>query len=233
MSFATAHHHVTRILCQGLVGFSFQNILHLTMHGLTINSCSKHSFIYLHLSMYGVLVDSVLDTSISNCSFQDSVGTALGMFHSSLDLRGSNSFTSNCRRCTERRIFGGGGIHAWNSTLSFSGNTIFRNNSAEILGGGIYSRDSTLSFSGNTIFRNNSAESLGTGGGIYSRDSNLSFSGNTIFRNNSAEIFGGGIYARASTLNFSGSSAFGSNTAGYGGGIAAKNSTEYSCDFQW
>jgi len=71
MSFAPADSQATRVVCQGLVGFSFQNISHLAMHGLTINSCGKGSFIYLYpyYGMYGVLVDSVLDTSISNCSF--------------------------------------------------------------------------------------------------------------------------------------------------------------------
>ena len=153
MSFTPAHHHATRIVCQGLVGFSFRKILHLAMHGLTINSCGKVAVMCNSLTAYGVLVDSVLDTSINNCSFQYSVGTALGVFHSSLDLRGSNRFTSNCRGCIKS---GGGGIHACESTLSFNGNSIFRNNSAEF-GGGLYTYGSTLNFSGNSIFGSNSA----------------------------------------------------------------------------
>jgi len=217
MSFAPADSQATRIVCQGLVGFSFQNISHLTMHGLTINSCGKGSLQHLYLSMYGVLVDSVLDTSISNCSFQDSVGTALGGFHSSLDLRGSNSFTSNCRRCTERRIFGGGGIHARNSNLSFSGNTIFRNNSAEIFGGGIYARNSTLNFSGSSVFGSNTAGYRG--GGIAAESSTINFSGSSTFGSNTAGYHGGGIGAMWNTLvTFSGNIFFRNN---YGGGIAA------------
>jgi len=40
-SFTSADRHVTRIVCQGLIGFSFRNILHVSMHGLTVTSCGK------------------------------------------------------------------------------------------------------------------------------------------------------------------------------------------------
>ena len=30
-----------RIVCQGLVGFTYRNISHMTVHGLTFNSCGK------------------------------------------------------------------------------------------------------------------------------------------------------------------------------------------------
>ena len=117
--------HQTRIVCQGLVGFSFRNISHVTMHGLRINSCSKGTAMFSFPTAYGLTVHSVLDTSISNCSFQDSAGTALGVFNSGLDLRGSNHFTSNrrCRECTESFSSKGGGIYANMSTLKFTGNT--------------------------------------------------------------------------------------------------------------
>ena len=64
---------------------------------------------------------------IVNCSFEDSVGTALGVLYSSLHLHG-NSFTSNCNGHSSRSLFGGG-ITAKNSTLKFTGNTAFRYNS--------------------------------------------------------------------------------------------------------
>ena len=90
--------------------------------------------------------------------------------------------------------------YAKNSTLTFTGNTIFRNNSAEYVGGIRAWHMSTLNFSGDTTFRNNIAV---YGGRIRTLSSTLHFTGNTIFRSNSAED-GGGIYAWYCTLNFSG-----------------------------
>ena len=100
-SSAPTDSHATRIVCQGFVGFAFRNISHVTMCGLTINSCGKGAVIQYNYTTtaYGMSFHSVLYSSITNCSFQDSILTALGVFHSSLDLRGSNHFTSNCRRC--------------------------------------------------------------------------------------------------------------------------------------
>ena len=218
-------------MCQGLVGFSFRNISHVTMSGLTISSCGKGAVIYIYrwiypTTYYGVTVHSVMDIGIANCSFQDSVGTALGVFHSNLDMRGSNYFTSNCRGCFERNytcLCFGGGIYAEISTLVFTGNITFKHNTAEY-GGGIFASGNTLmTFNGNSSFRDNSAE---YGGRIYAWNSTLNFSGSSTFGSNSAEYDGGGIYAQGSTLNFSGSSTFGSNSAArYGGGLfASRNS---------
>ena len=220
--------HQTRIVCQGLVGFSFRNISHVAMHGLKINSCSKHTAIFKFPTAYGVSLHLVLDISISNCSFQDSGGTALGVFHSSLDLRGSNHFASNCRRCggyTESCFCRGGGIYANTSTLTFTGSSIFRANSAAY-GGAIYTISNTsITFSGNSILGNNSVEN--DGGGIYAMSNTLiTFNSNSIFWNNSAEYDGGGIIAQNSILIFSGNSTFGNNSAAHnGGGIYAVSNT--------
>jgi len=220
---SSADSHAT-IVCQGLVGLSFRNIAHVAMHGLTINSCGMGAVILSFPTTYGVSVHSVLDARISNCSFQDSVGTALGVFHSSLDLRGSNNFTGNCRRCGNYTyLCFGGGIYVSMSRLTLIGNTTFRLNSAT-LGGGIYVEHNTLmTFNGSSIFKNNSAKY--DGGGILTMNSTLNITGNSIFRNNSAER-GGGIFAQNSTLNFGRSSTFESNSAAhYGGGIAVINNT--------
>ena len=249
------HSHATRIECQGLVGFSFRNISHMTMSGLTISSCGKGAVIYNNPTTYGMTVHSVMDTGIANCSFQDSVGTALGVFHSNLDMRGSNYFTSNCRGCFERNytcLCFGGGIYAKISTLvftgnitfkhntagygggifasgnmTFNGNNIFRNNSADTDGGGILAWNSILNFSGNSTFESNLAADKG--GGIFaSYNPLMTFNGNNIFRNNSADNDGGGIFAWNSILNFSGNSTtLGKNSAeiGSGGGIAAQNTS--------
>ena len=99
LSYAPTDSHATMIVCQGFVGFAFRNISHVTMRGLTIDSCGKGADGYNYPTAYGMSIHSVQYSSIANCSFQDSIGTALGVFYSSLDLRGSNHFTGNCRRC--------------------------------------------------------------------------------------------------------------------------------------
>ena len=189
--------HATTIVCQGLVAFSFRNISHMTMFGLTINACGKgivrqdmelySPFHYdqgPNTAMYGVSVNSVLYTNIANCSFQDSAGTAVAVLNSSLDIRGSNHFTSNCRRCGNYScLCFGGGIFANMSTLVFTGNNAFRANSAT-LGGGIFAQNSILNFSGSSTFGNNSAARHG--GGIAAYNSTLNFNGSSTFENNSA-----------------------------------------------
>ena len=156
-SFEPADSHATRIVCQGLFSFSFRNISRVAMHGVTISSCGKGgATTYSYpTAYYGVSVHSILHTSIANCSFQDSVGTALGVFHSSLALRGNNSFTNNCKRFFGRSYTCscfGGGIYASASSLMFTGNTTFTVNSAA-LGGGIAAEHSVLSFNGKVILR--------------------------------------------------------------------------------
>ena len=260
---STADDHTARIVCQGLVGITFRNISHMTVHGLTFKSCGKGAVGYIYryltdpdyLTTYGVSVYLGQDIKILNCLFQDSIGTALGVFHSSLVLKGSISFTNNCWACSDRNrtciclgggihtytsnvIFeaenstfisnsaeSGGGIHALQSTLNFTGNTTFRNNMAEENGGGITALDSSLKFTGNTTFQSNSAEDNG-GGILASLDSSLKFNGNTTFRNNSAYYGGGGgIVAAYSTLKFTDNTTFRNNWAQTGGGIGAENSS--------
>ena len=220
-----------KVVCKGFVGIMFRNISHLTMKSLTFDSCGKDSVQYIQLTLsykyqtaYGISVYSGQDTNITNCSFQDSTGTALGVFHSSLVLRGSNSFTNNCRRCSNKScICFGGGIYAKTSILHFNGNNMFRDNSA-LLGGGIFAYYSTLAFNGDSSFRNNSVES--NGGGILLRYSTLNFTGNCTFSHNSATQDGGGIKSWYSNVMTTGNTAFKNNTAKqYGGGIFAQSST--------
>jgi len=91
-----------RIVCQGLVGFTFRNISHMKVHGLTFNSCGKgavgrrYDTDHDYLTIYGVSVYLGQHINILNCMFQDSIGTALGVFYSSLVLKGS--FTTLWRR---------------------------------------------------------------------------------------------------------------------------------------
>ena len=229
----THGHTASKITCTGLVGFTFRNTSHVTVQGLTFNSCAKEAIGYCsicertdseYLTVYGMSIVLGKNMEISNCSFQDSAGTALGVFYSSLNLKGSNSFTNNCRGCSNRNhtcTCLGGGMFTNNSTLFVTGNTTFRDNTAEY-GGGISAHSSTLHYTGNSTFRNNIAA---YGGGINALNSTLNFNGICTVRDSSAVQFGGGINTKNSTLNFNGNCTFSNNFAVYGGGIHALNST--------
>ena len=176
-------------------------------------------------SAYGISIHSGEDTEITSCSFQNSIGTALGVFSTSLDLRGSNSFMNNCWRCSNRNhtcICVGGGIHAVTSILLFKGNNTFRDSSA-VNGGGISAHYSTLTFNGHSSFRNSSVEM--DGGGISAYYSTLNITGNCTFSDNSAKVDGGGIHSWYSNVTVSGNSTFRNNTAKHGGGTHAQYST--------
>ena len=144
--FSHAENQAVKFVCKGYVGFIFRNISHLTLHSLMFDSCGKYTDEYIklnsriyHQTAHGISIHSGKNTKITNCSFQDSIGTALGVINSSLDLRGSNKFMNNCLRCSNRNqtcICLGVGIHANTSILLFTGNNIFRDSSAED-GGGI------------------------------------------------------------------------------------------------
>ena len=211
-----------KIVCKGSVSFVFRNISHLTLHSLAFDSCGKYSDEYVQLNSsinyqtaYGISILSGENTSITNCLFQDSIGSALGVFHSSLVLRGSNSFTHNCKGCSNKScICLGGGIYTDNSILLFTGNNTFRDSSSRV-SGGIFAYYSTLIFNGDSSFRNNSAE-VG-GGGIFAHFSTLNITGNCIFSDNLAE-YGGGIQSWYSNVTASGNSTFRNNTAKQNGG---------------
>ena len=70
----------------------------MVLDGLTFNSCGKDAVRYGpvpdQLTVYGMSIYSGEDIMIVNCSFEDSVGTALGVFYSNLHLHG-NSFKTN------------------------------------------------------------------------------------------------------------------------------------------
>jgi len=121
--------HAVAVVCQGMVGLMFRNISHVALEGLTFISCGKGEVMYSpvysdYMTTYGVSIYLGQDIKISNCSIQDSDGTAMGVLYSSLNLRGSNSFTNNCRGCFDRNHTSlyalGGGIYTKTSTLIVS-----------------------------------------------------------------------------------------------------------------
>ena len=172
---------------------------------------------------------------IVNCSFEDSVGTALRVSYSNLNLHG-NSFTNNynghsIRSCglvtrfftnTSTKFISGNKIHnnsaeygrgitPERSILSFIVSTTFRKCKSAKFGGGIYAYNSTLTLTGNSIFTENSAE---YGGGITTLNSILILTGDSTFTDNKAERYGGRICAVNSTLISRGNNTFTENSAG-------------------
>ena len=222
------------------------------MDGLTIKSCGKGAVTYGPIGDYfatcGMSIVSGEDIMIVNCSFEDSVGTALGVSYSNLNLHGNN-FTKNCNGHSSRsyglvaRLFTntstmfisenkvsnnsaeyGGGITPEKNIPNFTMSMSFRKCNSAKYGGGIYAYNSTLNLTGNNIFAENSAE---YGGGISAFDmySILNFTGDSSFTNNKAEFYGRGIHAANSTLISSGNNAFRDNSALYlGGAINADDS---------
>ena len=65
----------------------------------------------------------------SDCTFQDSYGSALAVVDSHVVLRGNNSFVNNCRLCSNKRCGGhnyqgprcyGGGVSLYKRVMSVS-----------------------------------------------------------------------------------------------------------------
>ena len=146
----THNHPKSGVVCKGLVGFTFRNVSAMVLDSLTFNSCGEgvagYGPVSDQLTLYGMSFFSGEDIMIVNCSFEDSVGTAIGVFHSNLHLHG-NSFTNYCNGHSSRSHERWGiGIFTNNKTL----------HNLAIYGGGITAKSSTLKFTGNTAFRYNS-----------------------------------------------------------------------------
>ena len=186
----------TSIVCSSYVGFTFRNITVVRIEGLVFASCGRNLQIrvpiYLDQTIYnyGVYLELVRMTEITNCTFQDSFGGALAVDASHVALIGYNSFFNGCRKCSNRgcsRFCFGGGVLARSSNVNFNGSTTFSNNSATTYsgGGGVYAAFSNVSFNGSTTFGNNSASN---GGGVYATFSSVSFNGSTTFNTNSGWV---------------------------------------------
>ena len=203
----------TRIKCEKNVGFTFSNILYITIYQLVFTSCGIYRIVGVDdviydpprsiTQMFGLFMDSILQIDIINSTFQNNTGTALGVNNSRLMLDGHNSFIGNFRGCSNSIITSncqGGGLYASNSSLLFTKCSSFTHNTAKE-GGGIYMKSSTLDVVGTLSFQQNMAFN-GFGGGIYAESGSLHFCGDTKFRKNYAEYIGGGMYADGLCLNF-------------------------------
>ena len=200
------------VVCSGSVGFSFTGMVEFKIDSLAFTSCSRKYVNHLATIQVALYLQSTQDAELVNCSFHDNLGTALRVDKTNIALSGNSEFTRNYMLCGGNFV-GGGGIIAHNSTLTFTGNTTFIDNSASCsVGGAIYMLYSTVSFQGINNFINNSAG--GDGGAISTYNTILSFSGTSNFINNSAKTVGALIINTNNTvLNPNGTNSFINNSA--------------------
>ena len=156
---------------------------------------------------------------------------ALALYSSSAAFTGFTVFDGNH-----------GSLLAYNSTITFRGETIFRNCSTEASqdvvlqeGGAITAYFSQLTFQGNTSFNHNFAK---YGGALLAMESTITFGENShaeqnttlqhskiIINRNTAQYTGGGLYLYHSTMTIRGDCFLSRNKAGdKGGGIHAISS---------
>lgn len=142
--------------------------------------------------------------TISNNTANKGGGIAVLNF-AALTLNQAIIDTNNASDPTEFYSRIGGGIYAGLQTIvNINDSTISNNNS--MFGGGLYAFGSTLTITGNNqgvLFENNTAGH--SGGGFFHTSSSVNLVGSVTLNQNSAS-FGGGIYSRFATFENSPSS---------------------------
>ena len=175
------------------VGFSFTNVTGFNIHSLTftlhkrLRSYSSHP-----AGNSALLLQSTQLAKLVNCSFHDNLGTALVVHNTNITLAENSEFINNtcaCQRVRHVMCELGCGITAFNSNITFTGNTSFRENNQTApynfheCGGAIWASASSLYFNGANNFVSNSANSC-KGGAIHARtNALLVFNSTTNFRN--------------------------------------------------
>ena len=228
------------IVCSGSVGLLFTSMVDFKIDSLAFTSCSREyvtppSFLPMPTANNvhaALLLQSTQYAELANCSFHHNIGTALVVNNTNITLADMN-FAQNYVYCIGDDNLGGGGITAFCSNLTFTGNTTFLENKAYcgaldygVSGGAIFAYGNTvLSFNGASSFMNNSGT---IGGAIYISGNTavLSFNGTNNFINNEAYFYyGGAIQARNGSLNFNGTSNFINNLAALHGGAISTHHT--------
>ena len=225
------------VKCEENVGFMFSNMLYIRIHHIVFTSCGIQRSVGIDDVIYdpprvitqkfALFMDSILQIDITNSTFENNTGTALGVNNSRLTLDGNNSFFGNFRGCIDAIASKcqGGGLYASNSNLMFRGSSLFTHNTAT-KGGGIYMKTSTLKVVGTISFQQNMVFH-GFGGGIYTESSSLHLCGDIRFRENSAVFLGGGMHADGLQLDIceESSTLFEGNSASTGGGLFISDGT--------
>ena len=213
--------YVARVVCNGSVGFSFTSMVDFKIHSLTFTSCGR-GFDNSKFKAT-LLLESIENAELVNCSFHDNVGTALIVYDTNVTLAENSEFTHNhCNHegfIPNSACIGGGGITAVDSNLIFTGNTTFIGNDGSA-STGINVTNCSLSSTGSIHFINhpNTGDTQHPTGAIWALASSLSFTGTSNFINNSAQHGRCGvIYAYNNTLlSFNGTSNFIGNSVDNG-----------------
>lgn len=153
---------------------------------------------------------------------------ALSFIESSADI-------TNCS-FSNGRSQNGGAVYINSSTVTFSGENLFTNNTAEVAGGAVYGCKSTLIFNDRNTYQENRCRSFFTsdrsgGGAVFISESLLEFNGFSAFRKNGPidenTYLAGGAFKviNNSTLNIRDKAIFVENSASYSGAINCHNST--------
>ena len=223
------------IVRNGSVGFSFTNMVNFNILSLAFTSYNRFWSYGSHpASNSALFLQSIQNAELANCSFHDIIGTALAVNNSSVTLV-ENKFMHNqcaCRSFSEMHELGCG-ITAFNSYLTFTGNTSFHNNTQTAFhpyaycAGAIWASASSLHFTGTNNFIDNSANGINSVGAIYAEaNALLSFNGTSNFTHNSAEV--GGVIGTVDNVafTFNGTNVFFNNSASdSGGAISAGSNT--------
>ena len=98
----------TSIVCSSHVGFTFKNISLVRIDGLAFASCARSRAIRtsIHPHYFGVYLEFIRMTEITNCAFQDSFGSALGVVTSHVSFKRSTTFSNN-----SATVYGGESLH--------------------------------------------------------------------------------------------------------------------------
>ena len=205
--------NMATIVRNGLVGFSFTNLVDFNIYSLAFTSYNRSwSYGSQTVSSSALILKFTLSANLVNCSFHNNLGTALKVCNTSITLI-ENKFIHNqcgCESLTDMCKIGCG-ITALNSTLMFTGNSTFLSNkhnnfgASEAGAGAILAVASSLHFIGNNNFCNNFHNSgdkvVGVGGAIHmTNNAVLTFHGINNFLSNSADNGGGAISASDITV---------------------------------
>ena len=182
--------NIAKIVRNGSVGFSFTNMVDFSIYFLAFTSNRSWSYGSHPASNSALLLNSTQNAKLVNCSFHDTLGTALTVYNTNITLAENSKFIRNqcgCELFTGRCGLGCG-ITVYNSILTFTGNTNFFRNSKKGPGSAIHiMENAVLTFSGTNNFINNS------GSAIYaSANTVLNFTGASNFIGNHATRYYGG-----------------------------------------
>ena len=147
------------------------------------------------------------------------INNTAGTFGGALaaELASSVSWTEEAAFAFNTAGASGGALYSFNTSVSWSGATMFHSNrAADFNGGAAYVVKSTVSWSGATTFSNCTAR---RGGALYFYlNSRTSWSGRTEFVANSAESGGAIFTLQGSSISWTGTTEFTSNEASTDGG---------------